>query len=263
MSGFIALHREAFSHPMLKDADRFRAWFWLVANAAWKPTTTRIKGQTVQLERGELSFSQRFLAEKWDMSKSRVDRFIADLRAEGMITTRSKNGADGGHKAGQGQSIITICNYEKYQRIEDEARGNSGATGGATGGATAGQQRGKEEEGNKGTSNTPPTPSRRKPKWDQIGKPDDVGQQVWDDFIDLREAKRAPVTQTVINATRNEATKAGWKLEQALIECVASGWQGFKARYVDNRPTGTQRAPPADQSNFFEFKRRQRAEQHQ
>lgn len=147
MAGFIAITRDSLDHHLLQDAERFRAWIWLIANAAWKPTKTRIKGETVDIGRGELTFSQRFLAEKWGWSKSRVDRFIADLRAESMIETRSKNGASAGHQAGQGQSIISICNYDKYQFITDDAWGNDGARNGAS----AGQARGKEEQGNKGT----------------------------------------------------------------------------------------------------------------
>ena len=243
MSGFIALHREAFDHPMLQDADRFRAWFWLVANAAWKPTTARIKGQTVELERGELSFSQRFLAEKWGMSKSRVDRFIAELRAEGMIATRQKNGAAGDHKAGQGQSIITICNYEKYQHTEEEERGNSGATPGAT----AGQQRGKEEEGNKGIIDSPPTPSPQNQRSLPTDQPDDVSDEVWADFKAHRTRKKALITPRVIRGIRNEAEKAGWTLEQALAEIVERGWSSFKAEFVQ-RGQGN-RGPPGQQSS--------------
>jgi hypothetical protein len=146
MNGFVAIHRRLAEHPLFaSDAGRFGAWVWLIANAAWKPTAVRIKGTLTHLERGELTFSQRFLAEKWGWSKSRVDRFIADLRAEGMIATRSKIGASAGHNAGQGQSIITICNYDKYQDKEQRPRGNDEPLNGAT----AGQQRGKEEQGNK------------------------------------------------------------------------------------------------------------------
>ena len=29
-----------------------------------------------------------------------------------------------------------------------------------------------------------------------------------------------------------EAQKAGWTLEQALAECAARGWRGFKAEWV-------------------------------
>ncbi|MEC9067829.1 helix-turn-helix domain-containing protein [Pelagerythrobacter marinus] len=233
MSGFIAMQREALDHPLLQDAERFRAWFWLIANAAWKPTTTRIKGETITLQRGELSFSQRFLAEKWGMSKSRVDRFLADLRAEGMIATRSKNGATAGHKAGQGQSIITICNYEKYQDPENGARGNSGATSGAT----AGQQRGKEEQGNKEPKGS--SARERAP----IECPEDVDPTVWRDFRKLRERQKAPITETALNAIRKEAGKAGWRMNDALTECVARSWRGFKAAWVVD--DHHQRAPPS------------------
>lgn len=148
MAGWIALHRSAFEHPLLADDARFRAWFWLVANAAWASTSVRIKGEMVQLERGELSFSQRFLAQNWGWSKSRVDRFIADLRREGMIATRSKIGAGEGHNAGQGQAIISICNYDRYQDVTNRSRGNDVPESGAI----AGQQRGKEEQGNHKTT---------------------------------------------------------------------------------------------------------------
>jgi hypothetical protein len=139
--GFIAMHREAFEHHLLRDAERFRAWFWLVSEAAWKPTRVRIKGETIELQRGELSFAQRFLAEKWGWSKSRVDRFIADLRDEGMIETRTKNGASAGHKAGQGQAIISICNYAKYQDVAGQERGNDEPQERGKRGASAGRRR--------------------------------------------------------------------------------------------------------------------------
>ena len=147
MSGFFTMHRSVLEHPLFEgDSARLGAWLWLVGNACWKPTRVKIKGSIVQLERGEMSYSVRFLAEAWGWSKSRVDRFLCDLRAENMIETRSKIGTDRGHKAGQGQSIISICNYSKYQDARDGSRDNSGTTSGTT----AGQRRDKEEQGNKG-----------------------------------------------------------------------------------------------------------------
>lgn len=150
MSGFFLMHRGWRENEIFKgEFSRADAWVWLIENACWKPTRRRIKGQTVELDRGEMSFSQRFLAEKWGWSKSRVDRFIAELRDEGMIETRSKIGATAGHSAGQGQSILKVCNYSKYQDMNDASRGNDDPESGAT----AGQQRGKEEQGNNKTNN--------------------------------------------------------------------------------------------------------------
>lgn len=152
MSGFFLMHRGWRDNPIFKgEFSRGDAWLWLIENACWEPSRVRIKGKTVELQRGELSFAQRFMAEKWGWSKSRVDRFLADLRDENMIETRSKNGATENHAAGQGQCIITICNYVKYQGWQERERDNEIDDVRGNVGATAGQQRGKEEQRNKGT----------------------------------------------------------------------------------------------------------------
>ena len=63
-------------------------------------------------------------------------------------------------------------------------------------------------------------------------KPDDVSESVWSDFLALRKAKRAPVTQTALKGLRQEAMKAKITLEAALQLCCKSGWAGFKADWV-------------------------------
>ena len=151
MSGFYLMHRgwqdsDVFGNAEYSERD---AWIWLIENAAWKETKARIKGEGIPLERGQLSFAQRFMAEKWGWSKSRVDRFLKRLDAETMISICSKNGATAGQGMGQGQSIITICNYADYQDKAHAERGNDNEENGAT----AGQQRGKEEQRNKLTKN--------------------------------------------------------------------------------------------------------------
>lgn len=143
--GYIKLWRGWRDSPALDTAEKRDAWVWLIENACWKPKCVKIKGSIVALQRGELSFSVRFLAESWGWSKSKVDRFMADLRAETMIETRSKSGTSAGHSAGQGQSIISICNYAKYQDKQEGERDNDSTESGTS----AGQQRDKEEESKK------------------------------------------------------------------------------------------------------------------
>lgn len=163
--GFIVIRRGWRENPIFKgEFSRGEAWLWLIENACWKPSRTRVKGETITLERGELSFSVRFLADAWGWSKSRVDRFLADLRAENMIETRSKIGTHGeqksGHAAGQGQSIICICNYRKYQDLGDVDRDNLWDNSRTKNGTTAGQQRDKEEPRNQGTKEEVQRPRR-------------------------------------------------------------------------------------------------------
>lgn len=147
MAGYVAMSRDWQDHDIFEGEEFSRrdAWAWLIAHAAWKAGKTRIKGSGVILARGELTFSVRFLAKKWRWSKSKVDRFLHLLRAEGMILVRSKIGTTAGHPAGQGQSILTICNYERYQSAAEPERD----TDEQGIGTTAGQQRDKEEEGKK------------------------------------------------------------------------------------------------------------------
>lgn len=65
-----------------------------------------------------------------------------------------------------------------------------------------------------------------------LSKPEDVSsEQIWNDFLALRNARHAPLTETALNIIRNEAHKAGISLEQALETCCMRGWQGFKAEW--------------------------------
>lgn len=63
-------------------------------------------------------------------------------------------------------------------------------------------------------------------------RPADVVDGVWDDFLELRESQRAPVTETAITMIRNQASKAGVTLESALKKCCERGWRGFKAEWI-------------------------------
>lgn len=67
--------------------------------------------------------------------------------------------------------------------------------------------------------------------------PPEVSPQVWDDFIAVRKANRSPLTETALRGIEREAQKAGWSLEQALAECAARGWRGFKAEWVRENKT--------------------------
>lgn len=56
-----------------------------------------------------------------------------------------------------------------------------------------------------------------------------IPEQVADDFVKLRKAKRAPLSITAINGIQREADKAGISLEWALKVCIMKGWQGLEA----------------------------------
>jgi len=83
-----------------------------------------------------------------------------------------------------------------------------------------------------------------------VEMPEGVELAIWNDFLELRKAKRAPLSNTALAAIDREASKAGWSLNDALAECTARGWQGFKADWVNRNGTanrtGSQNGRPAD-----------------
>jgi uncharacterized protein YdaU (DUF1376 family) len=65
-----------------------------------------------------------------------------------------------------------------------------------------------------------------------IEAPAGVSLEVWNDFVLQRKKSKAVISENVIKTIAKEAAKANWTLEQALAECAARGWRGFKAEWV-------------------------------
>lgn len=68
-----------------------------------------------------------------------------------------------------------------------------------------------------------------------LTRPESVSEAVWQDFLAIRRAKRAPLTDTAIEGIASEAAKAGMTLGEALAMCCQRGWQGFNAGWVDGK----------------------------
>jgi hypothetical protein len=66
-----------------------------------------------------------------------------------------------------------------------------------------------------------------------VQKPDDVSDQVWDDFCKLRASKKAPLTESALQQIKTQANLAMWTLESALAETCTRGWTSFKAEWVN------------------------------
>jgi len=76
------------------------------------------------------------------------------------------------------------------------------------------------------------TETKREKKATGVACPDGVGEEVWQDWLQLRKAKKAPVTQTVVNSAIKEAEKAGISLNAFLTIWCARGSQGLQAEWL-------------------------------
>lgn len=71
------------------------------------------------------------------------------------------------------------------------------------------------------------------PKKPIIKKPEDVSEPVWVDFLTVRKAKKAPVTESALAGIRREAARANISFEDALRISIERNWQAFKADWYD------------------------------
>jgi DNA-binding transcriptional regulator YhcF (GntR family) len=133
MTGFYLMHRGWMENDVFERVPftEREAWEWMISAAAWDDVTLNILGRPTDLKRGQFSHSVRFMAEKFQWSKSAVDRFLDKLRKRDMILTET----------GTAQLIVSICNYKSYQYIPPENRDSIGTVSGTA----AGQERDKEE----------------------------------------------------------------------------------------------------------------------
>lgn len=131
MSGTVNIARALFHDDAFKDQPftEREAFMWLVMEASWKDRTKRVGAIVLDLKRGQLAASVRFMAGAWKWEKSTVDRFLKRLEKRDMIGTDS----------GTGINLITIRKYNDYQggdtysgTAANENRDSSGTAAGQT-----------------------------------------------------------------------------------------------------------------------------------
>lgn len=116
-------------------------------------------GRKMMIQPGQLVGAISWLASRWNWTPKTVRVFLDQLQQDEMIS-RSAIGPSGdsttpqrGNRGGNQANVITICNYSKYQLIQDDEGQAIGQSEGKRG-ASEGQARGniyKEEQLNKGT----------------------------------------------------------------------------------------------------------------
>jgi hypothetical protein len=114
MAGTIRVSRDFFDDGAFKGEPftEREAFLWMIMEASFKPREKRIGRESVTLERGEFAASIRFMQKAWGWASTRrVHSFICALQKRNMLR----------NAAGTGFSVITLCNYDKYQSEISEA----------------------------------------------------------------------------------------------------------------------------------------------
>jgi hypothetical protein len=68
-----------------------------------------VDGKLVEIPRGGLVASVRYLSGRWKWSNTKVCSFLEILKSEGMIKTEKRHG----------NTVLMLCNYETYNALQD------------------------------------------------------------------------------------------------------------------------------------------------
>jgi hypothetical protein len=141
LSGCFTISRCLWDDAAFQDEpfSEREAWVWMIAEAKWKPQEKRVGSAVVQLDRGQLAHSTRFLSDAWKWSHSKVRRFLERLENRHMIQRATDTGL----------SVITICKYNEYQLSPDQS-GTASARDAAQQRHSSGTNLNKGNKGNKG-----------------------------------------------------------------------------------------------------------------
>jgi DNA-binding Lrp family transcriptional regulator len=110
MAGWIKISREIANHWLWQDAERLKWWLDLLFLAAYEDKQVLHDSHLFVLRRGQIIASISFLSERWGKSHPTIIKFLRLLEGEDMIKRITIY---------RQTSILTICNYEKYQCNDD------------------------------------------------------------------------------------------------------------------------------------------------
>lgn len=128
--GWIKLHRKITENPMYfsEPFTRMQAWIDLLILANHSGKELYIRGNKVEVKRGEIARSTDSFAQRWRWSRGKVLRYFSHLENSHMIVQQKSHVI----------TLLSICKYDSYQ--------SDGTTDGTTDGQQTVQQTVHEQE---------------------------------------------------------------------------------------------------------------------
>lgn len=107
--GFTKSYRAKWNNPIFRNLLEAAIWAWMCDTAVWKEAKIRFNGELVTLQRGQLITSRGFMAKGFCVGERVIRTFLDHLETDGMIDQQTTSRG----------TIITLCNYDKYQENEN------------------------------------------------------------------------------------------------------------------------------------------------
>jgi hypothetical protein len=216
MVGTIRVSRDFFDDEAFQSEafSEREAFLWMIMEASFRQREKRVGNAVVSLDRGQFAHSTRFMARTWKWPETTVRRFLDRLKKRRMVECAT----------GAGVTVVTLCNYDRYQA-------DGRAAGAETAQAPARQRRTTGANENKDAIREEEKESAR----DALALV--VGGDLADAFIAHRAALRAKMTPDAgkIMAKRLASmSDPGAAVERA----IERGWKGvFEDQATPNQET--------------------------
>ncbi len=220
--GFVVFHRKVTEWCWYKKPYMLRLFTHLVLMANHRPQ----QWEGISVERGQLVTGRLALSEQTGISQQSIRTCLARLEQTGEIVVKSTNKF----------SIITVCNYDKYQGQKNEANQQSTSNQPAINQqlTTNNNVNNENNENKKATTKQP-----GKVAFDPVAfRPAFIPENLWSALIDNRKFKKLQNSEIALKAVcKNflQAVEAGYDIEDCIGTYISSNWQVFKAEYMKPR----------------------------
>lgn len=113
-TGWVKLHRQITENELyfLEPFTKAQAWIDIFLHANHEDGSFQIRGNIVQIKRGQLGWSELTMAKRWTWSRDKVRRFLKYLETRQQIEQQKSPLT----------TLITVINYEQYQSEKQETR---------------------------------------------------------------------------------------------------------------------------------------------
>ncbi len=222
MEGYIKLYRQLLSSSIFASQIGLKIWIWCLLKANFKTKFVSIKigrGESVvEVGRGSFIFG-RFVAEdELNIDGSTIYKWIKKFEVEEMIRIKSSS-----H-----YSIMTICNYDSYQRGGDDEvatiqqpSSNQVATIQQPSNTTKNEKKDNKEKNNI---------FNFKNQLLNLG----VDEKIATDWMLVRKNKKATNTETAFNSLKSQIEKSGLTANECIKIAVERSWSGFYSQWLNN-----------------------------
>lgn len=255
--------RFELDHERIRQSDTWvlakpeqRPWLLMLWMVAWEqtpcgslPADDELIAARIGMSLPEFNANKRILLRGWTQADDGrlyhpvlTERVLEMIHARDRDRNRKANYRNGA-KGEKSTDVQPVSHGTDDGQTEESTRRDGTRT------STSNSSSSLRSEEPRGDATAPPpelaTKKARKPVSDATPqKPDDVDEQTWTDWLRLRRAKKAPVTETVLKEATKQADLANLPLGRFLAIWCNRGTQGLEASWLKPQERGPAQAQP-------------------